>query len=450
MPQRRSILLIDDDQQFLDDFKFFTSNDYDVQCTTNSEEAITRIRMQDPDVVLLDMCLDHGEDGIDLLRRIKDLDPDLPVIIITQYPSHDSAVRSMKLGAQHYMEKTPDIETLKAVIDQQIANLPYRHYYREDQDRKYGMLLGNSPAMQRLRKRIDQCARVDVPVLICGESGTGKELVANAIHRKSLRAAQPIFTINCSTLSPSLFESEFFGHERGAFTGAYCRKKGRIELAQNGTLFLDEVADLPLESQPKILEVLEYGRYQRIGGTEVLNADVRIIAATNRNIQEHIENGRFREDLFYRLNVLRINIPPLRERREDIPELVQHYLELACRELRRPVPKVPKIVMDYWQNYDWPGNVRELKNKMMNVALDTEGDTVSVNIVEKRNKRDGFNEQYQAIMEMPYIEAKQALMKRFQFDYILSALKRNNNNIAQTAKQTGINRSTIYRILRRR
>ena len=205
-----------------------------------------------------------------------------------------------------------------------------------------------------------------------------------------------------------------------------------------------------MESQPKILEVLEYGRYQRIGGTEVLNADVRIIAATNRNIQEHIENGRFREDLFYRLNVLRINIPPLRERREDIPELVQHYLELACRELRRPVPKIPKIVMDYWQNYDWPGNVRELKNKMMNVALDTEGDTVSVNIVEKQNKRDSFNEQYQSIMEMPYIEAKQVLMKRFQFDYILSALKRNNNNIAKTAKQTGINRSTIYRILRRR
>ena len=208
------------------------------------------------------------------------------------------------------------------------------------------------------------------------------------------------------------------------------------------------MADLPLESQPKILEVLEYGRYQRIGGTEVLNADVRIIAATNRNIQEHIENGRFREDLFYRLNVLRINIPPLRERREDIPELVQHYLELACRELRRPVPKVPKIVMDYWQNYDWPGNVRELKNKMMNVALDTEGDTVSVSAMHSPQTSLSFAEEYASLLNLPYSEAKKELLARFHSDYIKAALQRNNNNITKTAEEIGIHRSTIYRVLK--
>ncbi|MDQ7064386.1 MAG: sigma-54 dependent transcriptional regulator [candidate division KSB1 bacterium] len=450
MAYKRSILLIDDDEQFLDDFQFFTSNDYDVQCTTNGEEAITHIRMQDPDVVLLDMCLNHGEDGLDLLRRIKEIDPDLPVIVITQYPTHNSAVKSIKLGAQHYIEKTPDLNTLKAIIDQQIASLPYRRYYREHQEKKYGALLGNSPAMQKLRKRIDQCALVDVPVLIVGESGTGKELVANAIHRKSARAAQPMFSVNCSTLSPSLFESEFFGHERGAFTGAFKRKKGKVEVAENSTLFLDEIGDLPPESQPKILEVIEYGRFQRVGGTEILHADVRIIAATNRNLQEDVENDRFREDLFYRLNVLNVIVPPLRERREDIPELIRHYLELACRKIRRPVPKIPDVVMEYWQSYHWPGNVRELQNKMMNVALETEGDTISQSLVRSPQMNMSFLEEYQALLELPYDQAKRALMDRFQYDYVKAALQRNQNNITKTANETGLHRSTIYRVLKKK
>ncbi len=448
MTQRRLILLIDDNLQFIDDFKFFTRKEYDVISTTSGQEALTHLRMQDPDVVLLDLRLGEQESGIEVLRKIKRIDRDMPVIIITDFPEVETAVEAMRLGAVHYAAKSPDMAALKAVIDQQIQNLPYRRLYREEQDKKFGLLIGESQAMQQVRKKIVQCAKVDLPVLILGESGTGKELVANAIHRESARGAHAICTINCSTLSPNLFESEFFGHEKGAFTGAYARKRGKIELAQNGTLFLDEVADLPIESQPKILEALEYKRFQRVGGEKTLEADVRIIAATNRDLEKAVAEGRFREDLYYRLKVLTIYLPPLRERPEDIPELVHHYLELSCREIRKPVPKVPKLVMDYWQHYSWPGNVRELKNKMMQVAFETESGVVSSSFAGKSIANNHINELYKTLLERPYQEAKHALLERFQIDYIKAALARNNNNITQTAEEIGVHRSTVYRVLK--
>ncbi|MFQ5633462.1 MAG: sigma-54 interaction domain-containing protein, partial [bacterium] len=352
------------------------------------------------------------------------------------------------LGAEFYSAKTEDIQTLKAVIDQEIRTLPWRHLCREQQTRKYGTLIGDSRAMQKIRQEIGRCAGVDFPVLITGESGTGKELVANAIHRQSKRAGQAMFTVNCSTLAPHLFESEFFGHERGAFTGAYTRKKGKFELANLGTLFLDEIADLPIESQPKLLETLEYQRFQRVGGEAILSADVRIIAATNKDLKKCIEDGCFREDLYYRLKVVQINVPPLRERAEDIPELAGHFLELACREIKRPPPKIPPAVMHNWQHYHWPGNVRELRHKMMHVALYSDGDSVGLQhlLASKPNHAHGHS--YIDLLALPYPEAKQALFERFQADYIREALRQNHANITKTAEEIGVHRSTVHRVLK--
>ena len=450
MNQKRLVLVIDDNEEFLQNFRLFTREDYDILCATTCQEGLTQIRMQDPDVVLLDLYIEAEQDGLMLLRKIKQYDPDLPVIIITDYAGYESAVEAMQIGAVYYTQKSPDLSTLKAVIDQQIQNLPYRRLYREEQIKRVGQIIGSSEATQKIRERIAQCARVDIPVLITGESGTGKELVANAIHRQSSRAAHAMCTINCSTLNPSLFESEFFGHEKGAFTGAVKRKRGKIEMAHNGTLFLDEIADLPWESQSKILHAIEYRRFTRLGGLENMEVNVRYIAATNRNLKECVEQGTFREDLYYRLNVLNIYIPPLRERKEDIPELIYHYLELSCKELRKPVPKIPQIVMDYWISYPWPGNIRELKHRMMQVAFETEGSVISPGVAGKIVEQDGIGDMYQKLLTLPYQKAKKMLLDRFQQDYIQAALRRHGNNITKAADEMGVNRSTVYRVLKGR
>ena len=222
---------------------------------------------------------------------------------------------------------------------------------------------------------------------------------------------------------------------------------GKIELAQNGTLFLDEIGDLPLESQAKILEAIEYKRFYRLGGTECLTADVRIIAATNKNLKECIRKGRFREDLFYRLEVLTLTIPPLRERPEDIPDLIHHYLELACKEIKKPILKIPKAVMDYWMNYSWPGNVRELKSKMMNIALHTEGDTVNLKHIDHKVSEIFTIKFYRDLFDLPYQQARKKLLDRFLTDYVSKVLERNNNNICKAAEKMGVHRSTIHRAL---
>ena len=445
---KRLILIIDDNVQFIQDLSFYMRDQYDVISATTGKEGLTLVRMQEPDVVLLDMKLQDGESGLEVLRKIKNVDPDMPVIIVTDYPEVETAVEAMRLGAEHYASKSPKIGELKAIIEQQIRNLPWRKLYREEMSRQYGQLIGDSPAMQKIRSRIEQLAKTDLPVLILGASGTGKELVANSIHRQSARSGHMIVTVNCSTLAPNLFESEFFGHEKGAFTGAISRKKGKIELAEHGTLFLDEIGDLPLESQAKILEAIEYKRYQRLGGEVTLHADVRIIAATNRDLRKSVEERSFRDDLYYRLEAIMLFVPPLRERREDIPELAQHYLELACREIKCPVPRVSDRVMAYWQSLPWPGNVRELRNKMMQVALDTDGDWVNAEADGLSGKHDNADGFYQSLFAMPYSQAKGVLLKRFQIEYIKRALVQNNFNISKTAEQTGVHRSTVHRVLR--
>lgn len=448
-PAKRLILLIDDSESFCSDFRYFTRDIFDVVCSNNGDDGLTQVRMLAPDVVLLDMRFGNkAEEGLRILRQIKRVDPDLPVIIITDFPEVDHAVEAMRMGAEHYAGKTADIQTLKVLIEHQIRTMPWRRLYREEQNKKTQHLIGQSAIMDKVRQEIERCARVDIPVLITGESGTGKELVAHSIHRQSRRAGQVMMQINCSALPTPLFESEIFGHEQGAFTGAHKRKQGKLELADKGTLFLDEVAELPIESQPKLLDAIEYKRFYRLSGLQQLAADARIIAATNRDLEECIARGTFRRDLYYRINGVRLHIPPLRDHAEDIPELARHYLELACVEMRRPVPKIPSNVMRQWQSYHWPGNVRELKWKMEQVALYTDGDSVTMMMPIVAQQDSGLGLFYRQLFDLPYSEAKDALLGKFQEDYISRALVKNEYNVSKTADESGINRSTVYRVLR--
>ncbi|MCA9743475.1 MAG: sigma-54-dependent Fis family transcriptional regulator [Deferribacteres bacterium] len=444
---KRNVLLIDDNTIFIDDFKAYTRDIFQVLSATSAGDGLTLMRMHDPDVVLLDLLLKGSENGLEVLQKILHMDPDMPVIMVTDFPDHKTAVEAMQLGAVHYTSKAPNMETLKAVIEQQVQMLPWRRLYREQQDQKFGEFIGESETMQKVRAKIDRAALTDMPVLITGDSGTGKELVANAIHRKSQRASRAMHTVNCSTLSANLFESEFFGHERGAFTNAYKFQRGKFEMADHSTLFLDEIGELPLESQPKILEAIEYKRYWRLGGEQVMHSDVRLIAATNRDLEELIEEGSFRKDLYYRLKVIEIHVPSLTERREDIPSLARHFLELACREIRCPIPSIPPAVMTYWQNKPWPGNVRQLRHKMEEIALESFGGTVSFEQLD--HKQDlAPTPGYQDVFNLPYAEAKRILVENFTRDYILRALRKNNNNVVKTANEIGVNRTTIYRILK--
>jgi two-component system nitrogen regulation response regulator NtrX len=445
---KREILLIDDNTLFIENFKDYTREIFEVVSATTAEEGLTLMRMHDPDVVLLDLFLKEELDGLAVLREILHFDPDMPVIIVTDYANHESAVQAMQLGAVYYTSKAPNMETLKAVIEQQVRMLPWRRLYREQQQAKFGEMIGQCQAMQKVREKIQQYAATDMPVLILGESGTGKELVAYALHRHSRRASKPMQTVNCSTLAPHLFESEFFGHQRGAFTSAYKTRRGKFELADSGTLFLDEIGDLSLESQPKILEAIEYKRFWRLGSEEQMHADVRLIAATNKDLQKQVAEGRFREDLYYRLKVLDIELPPLRERRGDLPDLTKFFMEKVCREIKRHPLAIPDAVLDYWQSNDWPGNVRELRHTIERVALEATGQKIRLDDVRKPDTAPAGSSFDRQLLEMSYAQAKNKLLENFKVEYIRNALKKNNNNVAKTAEEIGVNRSTVYRVLK--
>ncbi|KAA3659277.1 MAG: sigma-54-dependent Fis family transcriptional regulator, partial [Calditrichaeota bacterium] len=444
---KKRILILDDQRQFLADMATFLSDRYEILLADNSTGALDLFRTQAPDVVILDLKLNENIDGLDVLRLLKREDPDIPVIIVTEFPTIETAIEAIKLGAFAYQEKTPHIKELIAIIEQQIDFIPFRRILREEETEKYPMMRGKSPATQEVIHKINQLSQIDVPVLIQGESGTGKALAAHMLHKKSARAAHAFFVLNCSTLAPQLFESEFFGHEQGAFTGAIKRKRGKYELANNGTLLLDEIADLPLPCQAKLLDTIEYGRFQRLGGEEVLHADVRILAATNRNMKEMIEKNIFREDLYYRLNVIKLEIPPLRERKQDILPLARHYLEKAALELRIPIPQIEPEIAKFWQNYAWPGNVRELKNRMMQVAFEFQRRPIELQGWALSDSSGSDMQEIIGFFKLPYAEAKQKVVEWFKRKYILQALKNNNSNISKTADATQMNRATIHRTL---
>ena len=343
-------------------------------------EALRLVRETRPDLVLSDLRLVSG-DGVGVLKGAKDIDPELPVIVMTAYGSIQDAVVAMKEGAMDFLAKPVDPDHLLLLVDRALAQrrlIAENLLLKEELAARRGApaIIGDAPALKRVIATLHRAAATDTTVLLLGESGTGKELFARTLHALSPRTDGPFVAINCAAIPETLLESELFGHEKGAFTGATARKPGRFELAHRGTLFLDEIGDLPIGLQAKILRALEEKRFERVGGTQSLQVDVRLVSATNRNLKTAVAARQFREDLFFRLSVFPIDIPPLRERTGDIEVLARHFVERFCRDLKkRPLAFSPEAV-DEMQRYEWPGNVRELQNCIERACILTEGDTI--------------------------------------------------------------------------
>jgi two-component system response regulator AtoC len=363
-----TILLIDDEEELC----FFFANElgergYEVVTAHTGKDGLAAVTTSAVNLVLLDLRLPDA-DGLEILKQIKEQEPDLPVIVLTAYGSIDSAVRAMKLGAEDYLTKTFALDELLLTIERALeTNILRREVERlRRQEREHyrrGMLIGRSQVMQEVFQLIDKVAAIGASnVLIQGESGTGKELIARAIHDNSPRADRPFVPLNCAAIPETLLESELFGHERGAFTDAKTRKQGSLELAHTGTLFLDEIGDMSLPMQVKLLRALETRQFRRLGGTRDIQVDVRIVAATNQDLIRAMKEGAFRPDLYYRLNVVTITVPPLRERKEDIPLLVDLFIQEGNISIRRNVKGITEEAMRLLMAYSWPGNVRELRN----------------------------------------------------------------------------------------
>jgi two-component system response regulator HydG len=365
--EQGKLLIVDDELSVRDSLgKWFGEEGYEVVTAENASDALTRIAEQAFDVALVDIKM-RGTDGIELQRRMHEIYPDLIVIMMTGYASVETAVTALKNGAYDYVTKPLDPDELAHLVKKALA---HKRSEQENIRLKETMaevarpedIVGQSPAMQKVFDAIETVAPTDATVLITGESGTGKELVARAIHHAGPRRFHPLVVIHCGALTETLLESELFGHEKGAFTGAQYRKKGKFEIAEGGTVFLDEIGDISLKTQTDLLRVLQEREIVRVGGNQPIKVDFRCVAATNRDLEKLIEEGKFRPDLFYRLNVFRIELPPLRDRREDIPALVNHFVHKFSMAMNKKITRVAPSAMTLLQQQPWTGNVRELEN----------------------------------------------------------------------------------------
>ncbi|MCA1957629.1 MAG: sigma-54 dependent transcriptional regulator [Nitrospira sp.] len=368
------ILVVDDEVNIRNALStLLEKRGYDAKGIGTAEEAFRCLEETPADLVITDVRM-PGMDGIEFLRRLKDKWPSTEVVIMTAFGSIDAAVEAMRLGAYDYLTKPVDRERFPMVVEKALERHALVSENKQLRDRletrfRFDQLVGKSESMQRIYGLVEMVADSDVTVLLTGESGTGKEVVARAIHHKSPRADQPFVTVNCGALPDDLFESELFGYEKGAFTGAVATKIGRFELAHRGTLLLDEIGELSLKSQVDFLRVLETKEFRRLGGTKVVRVDARIIAATNRNLEEAVKRGEFREDLFYRLNVVPIKLPPLRERAEDIPLLIETFLPEFCAQHNRAPKAIASEAMRLLRLYSWPGNIRQLRNLLERLVI---------------------------------------------------------------------------------
>jgi two-component system nitrogen regulation response regulator GlnG len=379
--QMNRLLIVDDEQDIRYSFeRIFASSEYELATAASAEEALKLIPRVKPDLVIMDIRM-GGIGGLEALRRIRQADPKQMVILMTAYGTTQAAIEAMKLGAFDYLLKPFDNEKLKAVVAKALkAARDMRQVVSyqpllENEDYELG-IVGRSEPMQEVFKMIGQLAASDATVLITGESGTGKELVARAIYHHGTRSAQPFLAVNCAAIPEQLLESELFGHERGAFTGATMQRVGKFEQCNRGTLFLDEIGDMTPATQTKILRVLQSGTFERVGGNQPIQVNVRIIAATNKPLEQAVAARQFREDLFYRLNVVRVRIPPLRDRKEDIPLLIDYFLKRFAREQQQPVKSISTPALKALERYHWPGNVRELENVVRRALVMAKGGVI--------------------------------------------------------------------------
>ncbi|MFA4911828.1 MAG: sigma-54 dependent transcriptional regulator [Desulfobacteria bacterium] len=442
----KRLLIVDDELGTRESLKMIFDKEYDIITATTGEEALGIIERLRPNLVLLDIIM-PGMDGLAVLERINEIDKDITVIMITATKTVKTAVHAMKLGAYDYITKPFDLDEIRLIIKKAISTQDLRNevkILRAEIDKGYsfGNIVGNTGIMREIFDTIKQIADSKTTVLIEGESGTGKELVAKAIHFNSNRKGKPFIAINCAGIPETLIESELFGHEKGAFTNAYGRKLGRFELADSGTLFLDEISELSLATQAKILRFLQERELVRVGGTETINVDVRLIAATNRNLEDSVANGALREDLYYRIKVVPIYLPPLRERKEDIPLLVNHFLNRIMKEQEVKAKSISSEALDLLIEYNWPGNIRELENIIARITLLSKNSRV---LPEDLPSNIRGNAKLNLIKEA-VLEGKLSFEKaeaEFERDIILNTLEKTNYVQSKAAELLGISRRIL-------
>ncbi len=441
MDKKMSIMVVDDEEIVRESlFHWFKKYDHMVETASSGFEALEKLEKHPFHLLFVDIKMPEM-DGIELLDKVKGAYPDTLVVIITAYGSIESAVKAMRIGATDYLLKPFKPDQLSLVMERisHQKKLVSEYNYlkgRLDKISRFDNIIGQSPAMASVFNVIREVAGSDTSVLLVGETGTGKELVAKAIHAKSLRSHLPFIAINCGSIPDSLLESELFGHQKGVFTGATHSRKGFLEVVSGGTLFLDEVGEVTPKMQVNLLRVLEEKKITSIGSREPVDVDFRLISATRRNLEKEIDNGTFREDFFYRINVIEIEIPPLRKRKEDIPLLVDHFLKKYSQETTKQVDHITRDAMTLLKRYDWPGNVRELENALERAVVLSKSRTLGA---------EDFSFIQPSIMQFP----ESLSLRKMEKLYVQKILEENNWNITQTAKILEINRVTLHKMIKR-
>ena len=436
-PGTLKILVVDDEEIVRTSLtQWFEEDGHTVRACADAKEALAAMRKEDWELALVDIKM-PGMDGLELQKRLHEIDPELSVVMMTAFASVETAVRALKEGAYDYVTKPFDPDALSHLLKRASEQ---RDLVRENRGLKAQLdqivqpspILGHSPAISRVVQLVGTVAPTETSVLITGESGVGKELVARAVHANSPRAYMPLVVVNCGALPEGTLESELFGHERGAFTGAQYRHKGKFEIADGGTLFLDEIGEISPKIQVELLRVLEEKRITRMGGSQSVKADFRLVTATNRDLRREVENGNFREDLFYRLAVFEIHVPPLRERREDIRDLVLHFAQRFAGQMNRALPSFTAEALEMLEAHDWPGNVRELSNAIERAMVVQRGDVIGAEHLPLR------------IGKSVPVESGDRSLSAVERRHIEGVLEETGWNISETARVLGVDRGTVY------
>jgi two-component system, NtrC family, response regulator AtoC len=444
----KRVLIIDDEQPLLKSLEmFFSDGGYEVACAGTAEEGLDRASIFHPEVIILDIRL-PDMDGFQVIEELRRQKNTTPVIMITAFHDMETTIKTVKLGAFEYIPKPIDVDELDRAVKKalKVSGSQTRSTISLDDTLDYGrqMIIGKSGAMNEIFKAVGKVSENRITVLLEGETGTGKEVIAKAIHNHSRYNDEPFMVVNCSTIVPTLLESELFGHEKGSFTGAINAKKGKFEMAAQGTIFLDEVGEIPLDIQAKLLRFLQEKEFERVGGEKKLHSNARVIAATNRDLWKMVRVGQFREDLYYRLSVATIKLPPLRERKADIPLLVDYLIKRVNRELGLAIRKVETDAMNALVSYEWPGNVRELENVLTRAAMGIHGDVIDAETLApllSKFDKDRTEEKAQP--------ARGALsLQEYEREYILQVLNRTEWHLGKACEALGISRPTLRQKMR--
>ncbi len=444
----KNILIVDDEKSICQSLEGILSDEgYEVQTAPSAEEALRMMEEEAPHLVLLDIWL-PGMDGLEALKIIKTEFPQVRVVMMSGHGTIETAVKATKLGAFDFIEKPLSLEKIILVINHamDMMRLEEENVLLKQKLTQSFELTGKSPVIMELKEQISIVAPTNAWILIMGENGTGKELVARSIHRKSRRSLKPFVEVNCAAIPEELIESELFGHEKGAFTGATSKKRGKFDLANEGTIFLDEVADMSQKAQAKILRILQEKTFERVGGNRLISTDVRVLAATNKDLELEMEEGRFRQDLYYRLNVIPLHVPPLRDRREDIPLLVTRFIHDFSLKEGEVEKTMSNEALEKLMRHDWPGNVRELKNIVERLVIMTPGRVINVADIPPLQKTENGQRSETADIPIPSdLDSLREARQDFEKQFIMKKLKEFEGNISRTAEAIGLERSNLHR-----